>query len=229
MRPGPGHRSSTQAPSPSIPSPGLDAREAVPIQAYGDGQVGDGEHEAVEAGRLGPGPSVGLGRGDVRREGLGAVVVALLGELHDDAAGVGREQERLLPPRVRAVDAGRAGCLRGSSVASTAVEVGHLEGDVVGAGAVAVEEALQEVELVDAGRLEALDRHAVGEADLGPVEAGRWPAADGGAAEIADVAGPQVVDVPGSDGDVVEVEGFGHGRDHGRRRRSGRQTVPLLP
>ena len=85
--------------------------------------------------------------------------------------GVGREEEGLLPPRIRAVDAGRLDA-RGIEAGQHRLQVGHLERDVVGARAVAVEVAVQEVELVDPGRLEAFDRHAVGEPDLGPVEAG---------------------------------------------------------
>ena len=64
--------------------------------------------------------------------------------------------------RVGEVDADRA-VAGGSAAAEGAVDVGHLEGQVVGAGALVIEEAAEEVVLLDPVGLEQLDLHAVGE------------------------------------------------------------------
>ena len=177
----------------------------------GRARVGDGQRQMVE-----PGGSSGRGR-RAAPEVVG-FAVAGLGQLHHDAAGVGGEQERLLPVGLAAVDAGGLD-VAGRQAGQHVVEVGHLEGDVVRARAETVEEAAEEVELVGAGRLEPFHAHAVGVGHLGPVEAGRRSAAHPCPAELAEVAGPQVVEALGGDGEVIEVDGVGHGPDHGRGQR----------
>ena len=101
-----------------------------------------------------------------------------LGELHHDAAGLAGVEEGFHP--VGTAEVHPHGCeARVAGDVESGGEVGHLEGEVVGAGTVAVEEASQERVVLGPERLEDLDPPAVGVAQLGgpetDVEAPRAP------------------------------------------------------
>src|SRR5581483_3815022 len=91
-----------------------------------------------------------------------------LGDLHDDARDLAGMQEELLPLRELGVDADRpvAGPFDGGD---RVVNVLDLEGDVMRARSVAVEEPAEEVVALDPGRLQHLDAHpaAVGQLVVG--------------------------------------------------------------
>ena len=118
-------------------------------------------------------------------------------------------EERLLPRRVAQVHVDRRVAGRPGRV-ECLPDVADLEGEVMRAGAVAVEEAAQEVVALHLGGLEHLEAHPVAERELGPVEPVAGARCVPGATEIADIQGPRVGVVLDGHRDVVEVGAADH-------------------
>ena len=83
-----------------------------------------------------------------------------LGELDDRAVRLARQQERFLPLRIGEVDVDGREPGR-SEALDRREQVGHLEREVVRAGAVAGDEPGEEVVAARRPRFEQLDAHAV--------------------------------------------------------------------
>ena len=129
-----------------------------------------------------------------------------VGELHDRPVGVAREEERLAPFGLAQVDAHRCEP-RGRDVVEGAREVVDLEREVMGTGAVALEEPLEEVVAVDVPWFEQLDLHATGvvpEEHLHRSEADPLAAGDHRAAEAADEGRERVGDVARRERNMVQ-------------------------
>jgi len=119
--------------------------------------------------------------------------------------------ERLFPFWIALVDADRL--ISGRVEApQRVIEARHFEGEVMRPRAVPVEEATEEVVVLDAVGLEDLHLHAVGEADLARRESGAETAGDPRTAEITGVAREGLPVLLHRDGDMIEHDGFRHGR-----------------
>ena len=187
-----------------------DATEHVLEELAGAADIGDRMGDVIEPGGIRPRCR------QVVRAWLVLPFAVGLRELHDDPACRLRVHERLFPPGVSDVhaDEREAGGFGGGDGGR---DVGDLERQVVRPRPTVVQEATEEVVLVDPSWFEPLQLHAVGVDDLGGIEACRFASAEPLAAELARVAGPQVVGSLGRDGHVVE-----HGADavliaHGAR------------
>ena len=98
----------------------------------------------------------------VREEiGARAEVLHRLRELDDRAVRFARQQERFLPLRVARGRCSPGGSPRCANALERGGEVGHLEREVMRAGAVPRDEAGEEVVLLGRPRFEQLDAHAV--------------------------------------------------------------------
>ena len=154
-------------------------------QTAGGTEVGD------RVGNVGERCRFGAGGGETVRWRRLPAGARRLRELHDHAARLGGVQERLFPRGVRQVDAHGVEPRVARGVERDC-EVGHLVGDVVRAGAVAVEIPPQEVVVLDPMRCDELDLGAVGEPQLRGREAGPLPARGPFSSEVDGISRPRV-------------------------------------
>jgi len=118
-----------------------------------------------------------------------------------------RVQERLFPARIREVDVD--GPITGAADAfERRFEVVDLVREVMGAGTVAGDEALEEIALVRRPGLEQLEVHAlvdVAQPHGHGAEAGALAAEENDAAELADQHGERVRDIARRQSHVIQI------------------------
>ena len=175
---------------------GLAAQE-VGEQAAGSAEVRDGMGHVGERCRL------GAGGGEPGRRRRLPACARRLRELHNHATRLGGVEERLLPRAVRHVDTDGVEPRVAHGV-QRAREVGHLVGEVVRAGAVAVEVPPEEVVVLDAMRRDELELGAVGEPKLRRREPGPLAPRCPLSSEVDGIARPRVR--PPLDGERHVVE-----------------------
>src|SRR5262249_34192797 len=145
-----------------------------------------------------------------RSAGPACPVAAGLGRLHDRPVGLTGMEERLLPIGIRQIDVdrlvpGSADAIEGRG------EVVDFVRQMVRAGAVPGDEALEEVVALRDPRLEELDVHpgvSVAQAELHGPEAHALPAEEDDPAQLADEDNQRVAHIARREGYVVQIHAF---------------------